>query len=93
MLKIRRSGNFNNNLRLICNDNEELLLLTNEKVKLFENNPHDTRLENHALRRRMKGKWAFSITNDIRIVYEWIGKGTVRFLAIGTHRQVYSKLF
>jgi len=39
----------------------------------------------------MKGKWAFSVTDDIRIVYEWLGKTTVRFLAIGRHSKVYKK--
>jgi len=38
----------------------------------------------------MKGKFAFSITDDIRIVYEWLGKSTVRFLAIGEHEKVYT---
>jgi mRNA-degrading endonuclease YafQ of YafQ-DinJ toxin-antitoxin module len=39
----------------------------------------------------MKGKWAFSITDDIRIIYEWKDKNVVRFLAIGTHPEVYRK--
>ena len=39
----------------------------------------------------MKGKFAFSITNDIRIIYEWLGKNTVRFLAIGGHKKVYTQ--
>ena len=59
------------------------------KIKWFKRNPDDTRLLNHALRKRLKGKWAFSITDDIRIIYEWIGKNTVRFLAIGAHKKVY----
>jgi mRNA-degrading endonuclease YafQ of YafQ-DinJ toxin-antitoxin module len=52
-------------------------------------NPDDTRLDRHPLTKKMGGKWAFSITDDIRIVYEWLGKNTVRFLAIGKHRKVY----
>ncbi len=39
----------------------------------------------------MKGKWAFSITDDIRIVYEWKTKNVVRFLAIGGHEKVYGR--
>lgn len=40
---------------------------------------------------RLQDKYAFSITPDIRIVYEFIGPNTVRFLAIGTHQEVYQK--
>ncbi len=40
----------------------------------------------------MKGKFAFSITGDMRIIYEWLGKNTVRFLAIGGHKKVYTQL-
>ena len=39
----------------------------------------------------MAEKWAFSITDDIRIVYEWLNKNTVRFLAIGGHNRVYKR--
>ncbi len=63
----------------------------NRQVKLFQLNPNDTRLDNHSLTKRMDGKWAFSITDDIRIVYEWIGKRTVRFLASGSHKEVYGR--
>ena len=68
-----------------------LSCLYKEKVILFKKNPDDTRLDNHPLKRAMKGKWAFSITDDIRIIYEKIGPQTVRFLAIGKHTEVYGK--
>jgi len=72
-------------------EHKSLLVEVNRKVKWFRKNPQDTRLKNHALRKRMRGKFAFWITSDIRIVYEWSGKNTVRFLAIGGHKEVYLK--
>ena len=60
------------------------------RIELFRKNPQDTRLDNHPLTKSLKGKYAFSIDDDIRIVYEWIGKSTVRFLGIGKHSKVYS---
>jgi len=38
----------------------------------------------------MKGKWAFSITDDIRVIYKWTGKNEVCLLDIGGHLQVYN---
>lgn len=61
-----------------------------KRTEWFRKNPQDTRLDNHNLTKRMEGKWAFSITDDIRIVYEWTNKTTVRFLAIGPHSKVYN---
>ena len=63
-----------------------------KRIFWFRKNPNDSRLCNHALTKRMKGKFAFNITGDIRIVYEWLGKNTARFLAIGTHHKVYKKV-
>ncbi|MDO8452804.1 MAG: hypothetical protein Q7S79_03575 [bacterium] len=73
----------------LCLENPELLDLIENKIILFQKNPEDTRLVNHPLKRKLKGEWAFSITGSIRIVYEWQGKSTVRFLRIGDHETVY----
>lgn len=59
------------------------------QVERFRRNPTDTRLDNHDLKKEMSGQWAFSITGDIRIVYEWLGRHEARFLAIGGHEEVY----
>lgn len=69
----------------------ELLEKIRHLINIFIKNTEDTRLHNHALKRRMKGKFAFSITGDIRIIYEWLGKNTIRFLAIGGHKKVYTR--
>lgn len=60
-----------------------------KRIGIFERNPADTRLRNHKLHGKMTGRFAFSITDDIRIIYKPTGKNTVRFLAIGPHEKVY----
>ncbi len=62
-----------------------------KRVTWFRKNPDDLRLDSHKLTKRLKGKFAFSITGDIRIIYERLRKNTVRFLAIGPHNKVYRK--
>lgn len=91
MIKVKQTGAFSNFLDELYIENPELETEVNTAVGWFQNNPQDTRLDNHALTKRMEGKWAFSITDDIRIVYEWLGKTTVRFLAIGRHDRVYRR--
>lgn len=91
MLKIKNSRKFEQDFEELVIDDGELEYLIRDKIKLFENKPDDTRLKNHALKKKMKGQHAFSITDDIRIIYKWTGKKTVRFLAIGPHGRVYKK--
>jgi mRNA-degrading endonuclease YafQ of YafQ-DinJ toxin-antitoxin module len=62
-----------------------------DKVNIFRKNPLDTRLNNHLLKGKLNDKWAFSVTDDIGIVYEWKTKNVVRFLAIGRHEKVYGR--
>lgn len=89
MIKVKFSGNFDKMYRNLVENDPALRDLIADSIQLFENNPDDTRLDNHPLTKRMRGKWAFSITNNIRIVYEMVGKQRVRFLVIGKHDEVY----
>jgi len=65
-----------------------------QKVKerniLFEKDPYDPILNNHALNGRYMGYRSISITGDIRIIYKFLDKDTVLFSEIGTHSDLYS---
>jgi len=89
VLKIKRKGTFNTQYRNLTQESPESIGVIDSQVRLFAKNPKDTRVKNHLLKRKLKGKWAFSITDDIRIVYEWQAKNTVRFLRIGPHTTAY----
>jgi len=62
-----------------------------ERVKIFSKNPAHPILCDHSLQGQMKNYRAFSITNDIRVVYQIIDDQIVKFVDIGTHDQVYEK--
>lgn len=90
-MEIIRTGQFENMLKKLTEDDSDMSELIKEKIKLFKKNTDDTRLNNHPLGRRLKGKRAFNITGDIRIVFEPQGKHRVRFLTIGGHKEVYGR--
>ncbi|MDO8340457.1 MAG: hypothetical protein Q7T59_00605 [Candidatus Woesebacteria bacterium] len=90
MLKIQLDGKFHSSYKQFIVDYPLLDKEVEKRVNWFKKNPNDTRLRNHLLKKRMKGKYAFSINGDVRIVYEWLGKNKVRFLAIGGHNRVYT---
>lgn len=89
MIKIDFSGRFRIMYEELVEKEIDLKQVIFHRIELFRKNPQDTRLANHALTKHLKGNYAFSIDDDVRIVYEWKGKNNVRFLAIGIHRKVY----
>lgn len=91
MIKLHLTGRFDLEYRELVAIQPEIKKVVIKRVKWFRKNPDDTRLESHPLTQRLEGKFAFAITDDIRIVYEWLGETTVRFLSIGRHYQVYRK--
>lgn len=91
MLKVQRHQGYINDLVDLLGSEPELAEQIEKRIGWFKKNPDDTRLDNHELEKELRGKWAFEITGDIRIVYRWMGRHEVRFLAIGGHLKVYNK--
>lgn len=65
-----------------------------DKLKLiieqFMNDPHHPSLKNHALHGEQRGRRAIAAGGDLRIIFiEEDNYHLVKFLAVGTHNQVY----
>lgn len=55
------------------------------KIQIFLNNPFNPSLRTHKLKGRLRDYWSFSITYNLRILFEFIDSQTVGFIDIGTH--------
>lgn len=63
---------------------------TKSILRKFESNPFDPLLKNHTLTGKFLGQRAFSVTGNVRIVFEEYNHYVaVLMLDIGTHNQVY----
>lgn len=63
---------------------------TKEAIATFVKDPFAKKLRNHALKGNMKGRRAFSVTGDVRIIFEeYDGYTLVLMLDVGTHNQIY----
>lgn len=59
-------------------------------IQKFSKNPSDKALKNHPLTGKLKGKRAFSVTGDFRVVFEeYDDYVLVIMLDVGSHAQVY----
>ena len=68
---------------------KNLNIIFDEKVNLFVVDPNNKVLNNHKLIGKIRELYSFSVTGDIRIIYQWIDSKRVLFLDIGSHNQVY----
>lgn len=61
-----------------------------EAIKRFSTDPFHPLLRNHALTGHMKGKRAFYVSANVRIIFEELdGYTLILFLDIGSHEMVY----
>lgn len=60
-----------------------------ERYVLFLENPSDPTLENHPLHGEYAGCRSINITGDYRAIFYHEGADIVRFIAIGTHHELF----
>ncbi len=85
---VKRHPRFKRNYKKRIFDDHHLRQKTDERLKLFEQNPSSPLLKDHSLTGDMKGFRAFSVTGNIRIVY-FLEDDITWLYDIGSHNQVY----
>ena len=57
-------------------------------LRRFATDPKDLVLRTHKLTGDLSAYWAFSVDDDLRVVFRWEGE-SVFLVALGTHDEVY----
>ncbi|MFC1615908.1 type II toxin-antitoxin system YafQ family toxin [Patescibacteria group bacterium] len=87
-MKIKYSKKFTKRFKKLSPNLKNKII---NSVSKFSNNPLDRTLRNHSLSGKLKGRKAFSVTGDIRIIFqEYNNYYLVIMLDVGTHPQVYA---
>ncbi len=60
-----------------------------ERIKLFQQDPFNFLLNNHALTGEHEGKRSFNVTGDYRIMFYYAKENTAVLTDIGTHPELY----
>jgi len=87
-MKIEYSTRFLKNYRKRIIFNTKLEKHFKKRLKLFLSTPGYPLLRDHALIGELSGFRSFSITGDIRVIYQ-INKDSLVFYDIGSHNQLY----
>lgn len=59
------------------------------RLALFVTGPMDYRLRNHLLTKEWAGHRSIDVTGDIRAIYAEVDEHVARFVAIGSHSELY----
>lgn len=70
-------------------NNEERRRRFWRRMELFLASPFSPQLRTHKLSGKLGGQWAFSVDDDCRVVFEFIGEDKVLLIDIGSHDEVY----
>lgn len=88
-MNIDTTKTFDKHYKKRIKTNSKLHLKAKQRISLFTKNPNHYLLKNHQLTGTKKHYHAFSITGDIRVVYQLLNKNTALLTDIGSHNQVY----
>lgn len=83
---IRVTSHFTRQYKRVPSEIQEL---AEAQERIFRTDAFDPRLHTHKLSGRLKDLWTFSVTRDIRIVFEFLEADEVLFHSIGRHEVVY----
>jgi len=57
-------------------------------LRRFATDPQDALLHTHKLKGELEPYWAFSVDDDLRVVFRWEG-GEAFLVTLGSHDEVY----
>ncbi len=83
---IFQSSRFNKKVRKLS---PKIYRALSERTALFTADPHNSLLDNHALRGEWEGYRSFNVTGDWRVIFEEVGADTVLLTDVDTHHNLY----
>jgi addiction module RelE/StbE family toxin len=88
-VKIERHPKFKKSFKKRVAPNTKLVLRFKQRLNIFVANPRSPVLYDHQLKGTKYRYRAFSITGDIRVIYEKVSDDHIILMDIGSHNQVY----
>lgn len=89
MIRATWDEGFKRSYRKRVRNNSKLKKKFWEKMDIFLENPFFPQLRTHKLSGKLAGQWAFSVDDDCRIVFEFVGEARVLLIDVGSHDEVY----
>jgi addiction module RelE/StbE family toxin len=88
-MKVTFHRSFKKTLQKRFGSNPKIITRFHQRLGQFIDNSNDFQLRNHRLAGKMNQYWSFSVTGDIRVIYEKMSDDEIFIFDIGSHNQVY----
>lgn len=92
-MEIKYSKDFVKHFQKRIPQNSSLEKKFQERLNLFLNDKTNPLLKDHQLVGQKRNFRSFSVTGNVRVIYSPEPDGSVVFVDIGTHNQVYNKSY
>ena len=89
MIKVSWDPGFKRAYRKKVKNDAELKDRFGDVMELFAEDPFYSRLRTHKLTGKLEGLWAFSVSFDCRVIFNFVSKAEVLLIDIGGHNEVY----
>jgi addiction module RelE/StbE family toxin len=84
MTTINLSSHFKNSLKKLARRRPEIMVTVVEKILFFYSSINHPSLKLHKLSGDLKDHWAFSIENDVRVIFRYTNDGNIYLLILET---------
>ena len=89
MINLIWGSSFKRAYKKITIANPDLKPKIAQTLETFADNPYDPSLRTHKLSGKLKGLWAFVVTYDCRVVFQFLDDQDALLIDIGKHDEVY----
>jgi addiction module RelE/StbE family toxin len=89
MIEVAWDESFKRSYKKRIKSNAALKMKFWSKIELFLSDPFAVKLKTHKLSGKLIGLWAFSVDDDCRVIFEFVGDSKVLLVDIGKHEEVY----
>lgn len=89
MINLIWGSSFKRAYKKVATANPELKPKIAQALETFAGNPYRLSLRTHKLSGKLKGLWAFVVTYDCRVVFQFLDEKDVLLIDIGKHDEVY----
>lgn len=88
-MKIGYTSSFRKRFKKRVEFNNKLAKQFKLRLEMLKNGENLDVLRVHELRGELKGHFAFSVTGDIRVIFQKVSEAEIILVDIGSHNQVY----
>lgn len=88
-IRLEFSSSFKKGLKRLKRKDPILVKRLYRSLETFQKQPSHPSLKTHKLKGELQDRYAFSVHQNLRVIFRWVTDSHVLLITFGTHDQVY----